>query len=734
MVVVLQLLALLLLTFVKGAAQQQEPGGDGFIFNHDSLVSVPLTIHVSMVGFDGTGYASVVLRPDGLQALLKKSQRVSTRRPNCIETGQELPVEYDIQYRVSHGAGVRALEQVVGRNMRPAGETEDGIPLYDVEVTDIEDQLEAVFEQNQHVNRSSSASPKHPATSAEPYTIVLLNLDKERMRTPARQQQGTFFYRYRYNGSVPSQIWVGRHRYVVVDVSAGPAALGPSHLGAGAVTAQSVPSLELALPSSSSSPPAPSPKFLASVCALVVSATRHVFAPDLQFSSADHLEKLIVPIMVFRNHRRFDPLTALHHSNDRDTQGFGIDLANVRAEVRKMILPEQELLMPTALHSLSDHPHVATAVFKALKGDTVHAVDESGRYSSKSVPYLDSRTLLDEMLHSADELATTLLHSHSLTSHASSGHRILPVYVFSLLGLPRDLLLDRYYTHTRTPSGVLVLQTGANGVELPYFSEDGSVRANTRAPTRVIVAGIASVLGGLAHPYDTYSPSQPQATQQDYRWAVGHHPFGPFATAPHLSQTLLDAILRNAVVARLAAALAQVRRAHGLLHAFERDYSVAPGMTVAGSGSGTGSVLPPVPLWLDAGARQTFRRLTEELRALESQFGRLSSLLASYALREAAMLASSVGVTAQSFAAYVEAEVGRARDELSCCRVGWRMVRAGLWRQALSWVGIVVVGVVVFEVVRRQLAGRVPRHAPTTRFFPRLTASSSVTTGRYKQF
>ncbi len=63
----------------------------------------------------------------------------------------------------------------------------------------------------------------------------------------------------------------------------------------------------------------------------------------------------------------------------------------------------------------------------------------------------------EELRNAADELTGALLHSNGLGHHVpvpgrggahSHGHRVLPVYIFSLLGLDKALLLDHLFMHT----------------------------------------------------------------------------------------------------------------------------------------------------------------------------------------------------------------------------------------------------------------------------------------------
>lgn len=56
------------------------------------------------------------------------------------------------------------------------------------------------------------------------------------------------------------------------------------------------------------------------------------------------------------------------------------------------------------------------------------------------------------------------------------GHRILPVYIFSLLGLSPNILFDRSQLHVSSPDHVLVLQTASSSIEVPFFDDDGCHR------------------------------------------------------------------------------------------------------------------------------------------------------------------------------------------------------------------------------------------------------------------
>jgi hypothetical protein len=66
-------------------------------------------------------------------------------------------------------------------------------------------------------------------------------------------------------------------------------------------------------------------KFRARLGNLVISAVKYVFAPDVQFDALDFSERVLVPIIVFRNHILFDPLA--------QGSSFSIDLDRIKTEV-----------------------------------------------------------------------------------------------------------------------------------------------------------------------------------------------------------------------------------------------------------------------------------------------------------------------------------------------------------------------------------------------------------------
>jgi hypothetical protein len=449
--------------------------------------------------------------------------------------------------------GVQAVEGAISANMQYAF-MRDGAAVYDVEATSLGPVLDQI-----HVSALGGQDMERgmPALTKKPYTILIMNPDMTRINPPQDQlpekPAKVYEYRYRYNGGSPTAAWIAQHRYLVADLNAGPVEYGVTNAGEGTVSLRSIPNLmDVASSPGANKQLSKNVQFVAQLSSLVVTAVRYVFVPDVRFNSIEYAEKVVIPLVVLRNHRRFNPIQQGGAVDSKDSQeagpvnDFALNLDLLRDELSRMLLPHQQMVLSTTVQSLHEHRHVSIAVSKALQGDTVHSATPGGQYTAKTVPYLDSSLLHDELDHSVDLLVSVLtseaeaglptqaatsateanrgMDAASKSSDTSSktvGHRVLPVYVLSLLGHAKELLLDHQYVHTVSKNKILVLQTAADAVFLPYFDETGILSASVRAPTRSVVAGIATVIGGLMFPFERYNVEK-QHMENDYMWANGY--------------------------------------------------------------------------------------------------------------------------------------------------------------------------------------------------------------------
>lgn len=192
------------------------------------------------------------------------------------------------------------------------------------------------------------------------------------------------------------------------------------------------------------------------------------------------LWQVYVPVIVFRNHKRFDPLLA-------SSGEFHINVPLIEQQLQKLALPHQKVEVVSQTQELADHVAVSRSIARAIRDDTVHEPSKKadGRYVMRMRPYMDSAIIRHEFnhsLHILDSIGPTLLKGHPdlwsffhpavpptldgarslddvdsdpLTSHdrlqLSHGTRVLPVYIFSLLGLQRDLLIDQARPRSSLP-------------------------------------------------------------------------------------------------------------------------------------------------------------------------------------------------------------------------------------------------------------------------------------------
>ncbi len=324
------------------------------------------------------------------------------------------------------------------------------------------------------------------------------------------------------------------------------------------------------------------------------------------------------------------------------------------------------------------------------------------------------------MKHAVDTLTTGLLHSNGFSGHipvanmpgpsnmapaapgtSSHGHRILPVYVFSLLGMEKSLLFDHRHVHTASSSAVLVLQTGSQAIPLPYFSQTGIVHVNARSPTRHIVAGLATAIGGLMNPYERYSKDS-ASVLHDYLWANGHHPFGPWSNTPAVSTLFVDAALRNSIISRVEHSLSKVRKAVKLVDGFTNEYVRDPfGDKISFEDSNFDSLLE---FWSSKTmsaqsplAASVVTRLEQQLTQLSSLYEQLAKHFKEYELDAANTLSGSIDLATTSFSHYVQEEIQSARLALKCCSKQHQIAPAAVasrW-SFVTFAGLIIAGLCV---------------------------------------
>ncbi|KAL0414839.1 UNVERIFIED_CONTAM: hypothetical protein Sradi_1685600 [Sesamum radiatum] len=418
-----------------------------------------------------------------------------------------------------------------------------------------------------------------------------------------KKQEGDYIYRYRYNGGGASQVWLGSGRFVVIDLSAGPCTYGKIETEEGSVNPKTVPRLQNVLfPRSGGGEQSAHDTFVGQLGAVIATTVEHVIAPDVRYETVDMTTRLLVPIIVLQNHNRY---SIMMKGNN-----YSIDIEAIEAEVKKMVHQGQEVVIIGGTHALHRHEKLAIAVSKAMRSHSLQETKKDGRFHVHTKTYLDGAILKEEMERSADVLAAGLLemsdptlsskfflrqtwmddsdgtgdsilkHKPLWESYGSKprkdkrrrsekkkqgdfyrtyGTRVVPVFVLSLADVDEHLMMEDDSLVWTSNDVVIVLQHQSEKIPLSYVSELERRHAIPSLAQRHILAGLASVVGGLSAPYEKASHVHERPVV-NWLLAAGCHPFGPFSNTSRISQLLRDVALRNTIYARVDSALHRIRR------------------------------------------------------------------------------------------------------------------------------------------------------------------------------
>ncbi|KAL0376345.1 UNVERIFIED_CONTAM: hypothetical protein Scaly_0752100 [Sesamum calycinum] len=630
---------------------------------------VPLEVNVVLIGFNGDG----------------------GYRPSCLETGQPLDIEHHVVFN-AFPAGqpeLIALEKTIKAAMVPGGtarEVDFGreVPLFEVEATAVEAEFEKLYSYLFDIEHEGY--PVEEMDRPRPTAIFVVNFDKVRIDprnkeldldslmygriTPLndedmKKQEGDYIYRYRYNGGGASQVWLGSGRFVVIDLSAGPCTYGKIETEEGSVNPKTLPRLQNVLfPRSGVSQQSAHDTFVGQLGAVIATTVEHVIAPDVRYETVDMTTRLLVPIIVLQNHNRYSIMMKGHN--------YSIDIEAIEAEVKKMVHQGQEVVIIGGTHALHRHEKLAIAVSKAMRSHSLQETKKDGRFHVHTKTYLDGAILKEEMERSADVLAAGLLEMSDPTLSSKfflrqtwmdesdgTGDSILKhkplwesyaskAFVLSLADVDEHLMMEDDSLLWTSNDVVIVLQHQSEKIPLSYVSELERRHAIPSLAQRHILAGLASVVGGLSAPYEKASHVHERPVV-NWLLAAGCHPFGPFSNTSQISQMLRDVALRNTIYARVDSALHRIRDTSEAVQAFAAEHLKTPlGEPVKGRKNKSST-----ELWLEKFYKkktnlpepfphELVERLEKYLDSIEEQLVDLSSLLYDHRLQEAHLNSSDI--------------------------------------------------------------------------------------------
>lgn len=562
-----------------------------------------------------------------------------------------------------------------------------------------------------------------------------------------KKQEGDYIYHYRYNGGGASQVWLGSGRFVVIDLSAGPCTYGKIETEEGSVSIKTLPRLQNVMYPKGSGAVSDSSSidiFFGRLAALVATTIEHVVAPDVRFETVDLTTRLLIPIIVLQNHNRYNIMEKGHN--------YSINIEAIEAEVKKMVHYEQEVVIVGGAHALHHHEKLAIAVSKAMRSHSLQETKKDGRFHVHTKTYLDGAILKEEMERSADVLAAGLLEvsdpslsskfflrqhwadetdgsSDSILKHKplwatynpkrgkdkkkkrakqgdvyrTYGTRVVPVFVLSLADVDAHLMMEDESLVWTSNDVVIVLQHQNEKIPLSYVSETVRRHAIPSQVQRHILAGLASVVGGVSAPYEKASHVHERPVV-NWLLATGCHPFGPFSNTSQLSQMLQDVALRNTIYARVDSALHRIRDTSEAVQAFTAEYLKTPlGEPVKGKKNKSST-----ELWLEKFYKKTtnlpepfphelVERLEKYLDGLEEQLVDLSSLLYDHRLQDAHLNSSEILQSSIFTQQYVDHVLISEKDKMRCCSIEYKLpVQSS---QNYIYAGILLAGFFVYFVV-----------------------------------
>nr|GEW22713.1 capsid protein [Tanacetum cinerariifolium] len=611
------------------------------------------------------------------------------------------------------------------------------VPAFEIDAAAVEPEFEKLYSYLFYFENIGYSNEE--TDRPMPTAIFIVNFDKVRMdprnkdinldclmydtldpltEEDMNKQEGGYVYRYRYNGGGSSQIWLSSGRFVVVDISAGPCTYGRLETDEGSVSSKTIPRLQNVMSPQGSTADrfTTQDNFVGQLAALIGIIVEHLVAPDVRFETVDLATRLLIPIIVLQNHNRYNIM--------EKGRNYSLDIGVIEDEVRNMVHKEEDVVIVGGSHSLHLHEKLAIAVSKAMRGHSLQETKKDGRFHVHTKMYLDGAILKEEMERSADVLAAGLLEvsDPSLSDkffnrqkwmdemdgpadsvlkhkpirsyeaqtrrqknkrvlkkhgdlHWTYGTRVVPVFVLSLADVDPHLMMEDESLLWTSNDVVIVLQHGSEKIPLSYVSETERLHVVPSQVQRHIVAGLASVVGGLSAPYERVSHIHERPVV-NWLLAAGCHPFGPFSNISRLSQLLQDVTLRNTIYARVDSALHRIREMSESVEAFAGEYLKTPlGEPVKGKKNKT-----TTELWLEKFYKhetnlpepfphELVERLETYLDSLEEQLVDLSSLLYDHRLQDAYINSTDILESSIFTQQYVDHVLENERERMKCCRI-----------------------------------------------------------------
>ena len=505
---------------------------DDAIRGKRSSFTLPLSVDVLLLGLDDAPGNDEYLRVDKSGLLLHLNDAFGSfsvfNLKDKIDTddddARKSKVNFNVRYAVKHGS-VSLYENALSKFRRKyedvvvsrSSDFTPRAPRFIVDAKELEPVVEKVIRENNDVDVDSDG--KFTVVIAMPSATSIMNNPENASNVDTAESSYTYGYdlksihRYkelrggkkRHGEYATSSAWVGRGNYAVVDLRAE----GPSLKEAQKMRTWFFPTRNSIVEpfkeffnTEKGISDSIRKSFDVHVCGelgkTIFDGVRSLHAPDIAFETTNYAKRVLVPIIALRDHAAFDPLDPelkFEHAGvknkdvvDETADNASVDLEAVEREVRKFLLPRQELVLVSGTHELHLHHHIASAIARAkrhnvelnsderfVKFSKRHVLEELrvssdalghglsehvetassllySRYGPKAAEHAAHAVLLDMHLsedvnvghlHSKrGDVASTFLGSNRTNTVKLFGTRVVPVYILSLASYGKGVAMD----------------------------------------------------------------------------------------------------------------------------------------------------------------------------------------------------------------------------------------------------------------------------------------------------
>ena len=598
-------------------------------------------VDVRLAGFAGDGEHEIHLDEDKVQRLLDATLHEEPQfvvHPPASSASHELPVRRRFLFRVTSAAPALAPSIAAAIESHIAsGGSPDAVPLGLVDALVRDDYM---HQRGSHVTLYL-LSPRAPRR--EPTEFEMLQASGGASFGAAADANSSsiaskWWHKVRYmyldggsgnatavegggggggGGVCPVARWVGRERYMWVDLSAGPVSYGPATAADDVVTDHSLPSI-MQLSRRFSERAELSKHLAVELAALTLNTARMLLAPPVSrlqppppsvlttTPSALTTTPSALTIVALRISDRADAAvgssamarSALNEAELADDRAWEAELENLKTELRPLAAHGQTLTIETVDTSLEDCHLCAAALSTAIKAGAnfvstpLAGTGSTGAVSGQVLGHVRAHDVIDSRLL-ASSIRAGLTVARDLKEAMPQGRtgtltqlpiraarpneRLLPVVVYSL-STAEPVLLDGLHValpfselvlavQTRPPAGAGTASSSAPALPPPpppsllldEQCQGMAISLHADSLARPLLSALLQSGWGIVPTGTTWSAAH-NSTVTRLLWSSAHTPHGPYSARATLSFAQRDAAVRAPLYARITEALAEVRQ------------------------------------------------------------------------------------------------------------------------------------------------------------------------------